>query len=99
MGHSNCAAVTAAIGAAKKSSVSEYLTPLLHIVSDIAGVVNNDVGSCDEINNGVISNTKHNVKVLKSKSSPLFESLASKKLTIVGAVYNTKTGKVTVADQ
>lgn len=90
LGHSNCGAVTAALGEVKAES-SLRSPNLLAIVDSIRPSIN----SKQSLQEAITTNVAGSVKRLKQDSLVLNELVAKGDLAIVGAEYSIETGKVT----
>lgn len=108
-GHSNCGAITAAVGAAKcnhnhsheeeEKGKGKGTTALGRYVSTLADVVKPDVGSPEEVKDAILTNIRHGVKSLKFNAGPISKAYAAGTVDIVGALYDIRTGEVFVIDQ
>lgn len=99
LGHSKCGAVTAAMGMAKDGIPDSPASPLLGHVAVIADVVKSEIGSADEVANGITTNVKHNVAALKAAASPISSAFSAGDIDIVGAIYDISSGEVYVVDE
>jgi carbonic anhydrase len=94
LGHSGCGAVDAAIKVLKDKAVlpghlPELIAAIKPAVADAAKMKTGNL-----LDNAVTENVRHQVALLKS-SPPIVQKLyASKKIDIVGGVYDLATGKV-----
>ena len=94
LGHENCGAVTAALGADadRAHEASGIQAMLAHVVPSLAGV-SRALPATEQVHVGVEANVRRSVALLRE--TPEFKSrLASGSLDIVGGVYALDTGKV-----
>jgi len=96
LGHSSCGAVDAAIKVLKTKAVLPGHLPELIAAIKPAVVVADKTQSGTLLDNAIAENVRRQVARLKS-SPPIIQKLyASKKIDIVGGVYDLATGKVAI---
>lgn len=93
LGHSNCGAVTAALGEVKDGP-SLTSPNLLAIVENIRPSIDAEQSLTDAIT----TNVRGTVRKLQQESMVLNDLVAKGDLAIVGAEYSIETGEVTYAD-
>jgi carbonic anhydrase len=94
LGHSNCGAVGAAIKVLKtKATLPGHLPGLISAIKP-AVIIAENMQTGNLLDNAIAENVRRQVAQLKN-SPPVVEKLyVSKKIDIVGAVYDLRTGKV-----
>ena len=95
LGHSNCSAVEATLKELQREQA--HRSPNLRAIVDrIRPAVEPLLDKNDDIplNDAVVANVKHSVDRLRHGSQLLEDLIAANKLTIVGAEYSIKSGKV-----
>lgn len=94
LGHSSCGAVHATVDAMKKpgSSAPGDIAAIVNAIMPAAKAVAGKPG--DEYANAIAENVRRNVAALRAQKPLLNEGVAAKKLQVVGAVYDLKSGKV-----
>jgi carbonic anhydrase len=94
LGHTGCGAVDAAIKVLKTKAVLPGHLPALITAIKPAVIVAEKTKSGNLLDNAVAENVRRQMARLKS-SSPIVQKLyASKKIDIVGGVYDLATGKI-----
>ncbi len=93
LGHSNCGAVHATVDAMKsKASVPGDIAAIVNAIVPAVKAVNGKPG--DIYANAIAENARMNAAKLGSQKPILGGGVAAKKLQVVSAVYDLKTGKV-----
>jgi len=95
LGHSNCSAVEATLKELQREQA--HRSPNLRAIVDrIRPAVEPLLDKNDDIplNDAVVANVRHSVDRLRHGSQLLEDLIAANKLTIVGAEYSIKSGKV-----
>src|SRR4030095_11985723 len=97
LGHSGCGAVDAAIKVLKtKPALPGHLPQLIAAIKP-AVIVAGKTKTGNLLDNAVAENVRRQVTRLKSSPPIVQKSYASKKIDIVGAVYDLATGKIAFA--
>jgi carbonic anhydrase len=97
LGHSGCGAIDAAIKVVKNNAVLPGHLPGLVAAIKPAVIAAEKMHSGGElIDNAAIENVRRQVARLKSSPPIVQKGYVSKKIDIVGAMYELKTGKVTL---
>ena len=94
LGHSSCGAVKAATQAAQGETFPGHIQGLATAIEPAAKATKGKAG--DWVANATAENVRMNAKALLAQSTILSEAHAAGKITIVGAVYDLHTGKVTI---
>jgi carbonic anhydrase len=94
LGHTGCGAVEAAIKVLKANAVLPGHLPELIAAIKPAVVVAKKTQSGDLLDNAAAENVRRQVARLKNSPPIVQKSYAGKKIDIVGAMYDLKTGKV-----
>jgi carbonic anhydrase len=97
LGHSGCGAVDAAIKVLKTKAVLPGHLPQLIAAIKPAVIVAGKTKTGNLLDNAVAENVRRQVTRLKSSPPIVQKSYASKKIDIVGAVYDLATGKIAFA--
>lgn len=100
MGHTECGAIKAAVGAIEASDAPPNPdTPLMRHVSHIADVVRPTVSSGSGVlKDSILANVRHGVSELRAPSSPLGGPYAAGRVHIAGAIYDIHSGQVFTVD-
>jgi carbonic anhydrase len=94
MGHSSCGAVDAAIKVVKKDAkLPGHLPDLIRAIKP-AVVLAEKKSSGTLLDNAIVENVRRQVAALKRATPIIARDYASKKIDIVGAVYDIATGRV-----
>ena len=95
MGHKSCGAMKAFIDSKGHYSHEDHIKKIMEYIE--SEKEESDLGKGDElsIDNAVNANIQHGVDFLKTAEPILKESYDQKKITIIGALYDIETGKVT----
>lgn len=96
LGHSGCGAVDAAIKVLKTNAVLPGKLPQLVSAIKPAVVAVEKAQNGTLLDNAIAENVRRQVARLKSSQPVIAKSYASKKIDIVGGVYDIATGKVTL---
>ena len=94
LGHSACGAVQAAV---EKTPLDGKLPKLVELISpavDAAKKAHPGLAGAELMEAAVEENVRHQISELTTKSDLLKNAIASKKLTVIGAVRDIKSGKV-----
>jgi len=94
LGHSACGAVQAAV---EKTPLDGKLPKLVELITpavDAAKKAHPGLAGAELMEAAVEENVRHQIKELTSKSDVLKKAVAAKKLTVVGAVRDIKSGRV-----
>ena len=94
LGHTGCGAVDAAIKALKTTAVLPGHLPELISAIYPAVIIAEKMQSGTLLNNAVAENVRRQVARLKNFSSVVVPLYAGKKIDIVGAVYDLRTGEI-----
>jgi carbonic anhydrase len=86
LGHSQCGAVKAAL------ETKELALP--QSIRDLVGMVN--TGGEKDLDRAIVANVRAGVAKLKSLEPTLTSYIETKRLKVVGAVYNLASGKVSL---
>ena len=86
LGHSQCGAV--------KSALETKKQPLPGSIRDLVGLVN--TGGEKDLDRAIVANVRAGVTKLKSLEPTLTQYVETKRIKVVGAVYDLASGKVTV---
>ena len=96
MGHSSCGAIDAAINVVKKDAkLPGHLPELIRAIKP-AVVIAEKNSSGTLLDNAIAENVRRQVAALKRATPIISRDYASKKIDIVGGVYDIATGKVTL---
>ena len=96
LGHSSCGAVDAAIKVVKtKAALPGHLPELVRAIKP-AVVAAEKAQSGNLLDNAIAENVRRQVQQLKSARPIIQKSYASKKIDIVGGVYDIATGKIAI---
>ena len=96
MGHSSCGAVDAAIKVVKKDAkLPGHLPDLMRSIKP-AVMLAEKKSSGTLLDNAIVENVRRQVAALKRATPIIARDYASKKIDIVGGVYDIATGKVTL---
>ncbi|HET9046545.1 MAG TPA: carbonic anhydrase [Casimicrobiaceae bacterium] len=96
LGHSSCGAVDAAIKVMKKDAkLPGHLPDLIRALKP-AVVIAEKNSSGTLLDNAIVENVRRQVAALKRATPIIARDYASKKIDIVGGVYDIATGKVTM---
>ncbi len=96
MGHSSCGAVDAAIKVMKKDAkLPGHLPDLIRSIKP-AVLIAQKKTSGTLLDNAILENVRRQVAALKRATPIIARDYASKKIDIVGGVYDIATGKVTL---
>lgn len=95
MGHQSCGAVKAFIDSKGHYDHADHIKKIVEYIE--SEKEENDLANEHKLSldNAVNANIQHGVKFLKTAEPILKESYDQKKITIIGALYNIETGKVT----
>ena len=96
LGHSGCGAVDAAIKVLKTNAVLPGKLPQLVSAIKPAVVAVEKAQNGTLLDNAIAENVRRQVARLKSSQPVIAKSYASRKIDIVGGVYDIATGKVTL---
>ena len=88
LGHTNCGAVTAAVNG---SMCKGYWDKVL---KKIEPVVDKKASSKNALNNSILNNVNYCVDKIKRSKPVISKLVKDKKVRIIGAIYDLKTGKV-----
>jgi len=97
MGHTSCGAVKGACDHAKLGNLTgmlEKIEPALAKV-DTAEGVDRSSKNLDFVNQVAVENVRLTIEMLKDKSPVLNEMIVAEEISVVGAMYDVKSGKVT----
>lgn len=97
LGHTSCGAVKGACDDAKLGNLTQMLDkikPAVEQTHSAEGEARNS-GNIDFVNKVADKNVELTIENIKSKSTVLNEMVSNGELTVVGAMYDVKTGKVT----
>ena len=94
LGHTNCGAVDAAIKVMKDKAVLPGHLPQLVRAIKPAVIVAEKTRSGDLLDNAATENVRRQVRRLKNSPPVVQKSYAGKKIDIVGAMYDLRSGKV-----
>ena len=94
LGHSGCGAVDAAIKVLKTKAVLPGHLPELVTAIKPAVIAAEKTKSGELLDNAIAENVRRQVSRLKNAPSIVQKSFAGKKINIVGATYDLRTGKV-----
>ncbi len=95
MGHSKCGAVTAAATHAEASGKIEELVEKISPVVEKLQAEHPDLKGDDLVNAAVEANVRNTIATLLDESPVLKKEVEEKKLTVVGAIYDISSGKIT----
>jgi len=96
LGHSNCGAVNATVGALQKgNTLPGHIADLVRAMKPAVEPALKQPGD-DLPQRAVIANVRANVQLLQEAKPILAEMVSARKVRVVGAVYDLATGKVTL---
>ena len=96
LGHSSCGAVKGACDNVELGNLTHMLsniTPAVNAVTDVTE--NRNSGNAEFVQKVADKNVEFTIEKIKKESSILNEMHKNNEITIVGAMYNVATGKVT----
>ena len=98
MGHTSCGAVKGACDHAKLGNLTQMLDKIMPAVDAIQTAPGEDRNSSniDFVNKVAVENVVRSIQNIKSQSPVLNEMVEKGEIEIVGAMYDVKSGKVTV---
>jgi carbonic anhydrase len=98
MGHTSCGAVKGACDNAELGNLTQMLAKIMPAVNNTTtkeGEARNS-GNIDFVNRVSAENVRIAIEEIKAKSPVLVEMLENEEISVVGAMYNVASGKVTL---
>lgn len=83
LGHTGCGAVAAALDGHAAPTLDPILIPIDEMLDTCTG--------CDDVDDAVVANVRHNVRRLQRDRGPLGQAIASGKAIVRGAVHDLTT--------
>lgn len=93
LGHSNCGAIGAAVGCAKKGATGAESSLGRH-VEKLAAIVKSEVDKEEPVKESVDKNVRENVRSLLEGTSGVAELARKGDVSVMGAVYDLHSGEV-----